>query len=144
MEIFKWLNDQLLRMDWLAYLVRLLVEDVFGLDMASRVGGSLHFFIYDVIKIFILLSVLLFGISPLPSYFPPGRTRPILGRMRGFRANPTGALLGTVTPFCSCSSIPLFIGFTSSGLPLAVTFSFLISSPLVDLASMILLASIFN
>lgn len=144
MEIFKWLNNQLLRMDWLAYLVRLLVEDVFGLDMASRLGGSLHFFIYDVIKIFILLSVLIFAISWVQSYFPPERTRRILGGMRGFRANLTGALLGTVTPFCSCSSIPLFIGFTSSGLPLAVTFSFLISSPLVDLASMILLASIFN
>ena len=144
MEIFKWLNDQLLRMDWLAYLVRLLVEDVFGLDMASRLGGSLHFFIFDVIKIFILLSVLIFAISWVQSYFPPERTRRILGGMRGFKANLTGALLGTVTPFCSCSSIPLFIGFTSSGLPLAVTFSFLISSPLVDLASMILLASIFN
>ncbi|WP_455231228.1 permease [Geopseudomonas aromaticivorans] len=144
MEIFKWLNDQLLRMDWLAALVRLLVEDLFGLDMASRLGGSLHFFIYDVIKIFILLSVLIFAISWVQSYFPPERTRRILGGMRGFRANLTGALLGTVTPFCSCSSIPLFIGFTSSGLPLAVTFSFLISSPLVDLASMILLASIFN
>ncbi len=144
MEIFKWLNDQLLRMDWLAWLVRLLVEDVFGLDMASRLGGSLHFFIYDVIKIFILLSVLIFAISWVQSYFPPERTRRILGGMRGFKANLTGALLGTVTPFCSCSSIPLFIGFTSSGLPLAVTFSFLISSPLVDLASMILLASIFN
>ncbi|MGV6474557.1 permease [Azotobacter vinelandii] len=144
MEIFKWLNDQLLRMDWLSALVRLLVEDVFGLDMASRLGGSLHFFIYDVIKIFILLSVLIFAISWVQSYFPPERTRRILGGMRGFKANLTGALLGTVTPFCSCSSIPLFIGFTSSGLPLAVTFSFLISSPLVDLASMILLASIFN
>ncbi len=144
MEVFKWLNDQLLRMDWLAYLVRLLVEDVFGLNMAGRLGGSLHFFIYDVIKIFILLSVLIFAISWVQSYFPPERTRRILGGMRGFKANLTGALLGTVTPFCSCSSIPLFIGFTSSGLPLAVTFSFLISSPLVDLASMILLASIFN
>ncbi|MNN35162.1 putative permease [compost metagenome] len=144
MEIFQWLNDQLLRMDWLAHLVRLLVEDGLGLDMASRVGASVHFFIYDVIKIFILLSVLIFAISWVQSYFPPERTRRILGGMRGFRANLTGALLGTVTPFCSCSSIPLFIGFTSSGLPLAVTFSFLISSPLVDLASMILLASIFN
>lgn len=144
MDIFAWLNDQLLRMNWLSELVRLLVEKVFGLDMASRLGGSLHFFIYDVIKIFILLSVLIFVISWVQSYFPPERTRRILGSMRGFRANLTGALLGTVTPFCSCSSIPLFIGFTSSGLPLAVTFSFLISSPLVDLASMILLASIFN
>lgn len=144
MDIFAWLNDQLLRMNWLSELVRLLVEKVFGLDMASRLGGSLHFFIYDVIKIFILLSVLIFVISWVQSYFPPERTRRILGGMRGFRANLTGALLGTVTPFCSCSSIPLFIGFTSSGLPLAVTFSFLISSPLVDLASMILLASIFS
>ena len=144
MDSFAWLNDQLLRMNWLSELVRLLVEKVFGLDMASRLGGSLHFFIYDVIKIFILLSVLIFVISWVQSYFPPERTRRILGGMRGFRANLTGALLGTVTPFCSCSSIPLFIGFTSSGLPLAVTFSFLISSPLVDLASMILLASIFN
>ena len=144
MDIFAWLNDQLLRMNWLSELVRLLIEKVFGLDMASRLGGSLHFFIYDVIKIFILLSVLIFVISWVQSYFPPERTRRILGGMRGFRANLTGALLGTVTPFCSCSSIPLFIGFTSSGLPLAVTFSFLISSPLVDLASMILLASIFN
>ncbi|MFI8740607.1 permease [Stutzerimonas zhaodongensis] len=125
-------------------LVRLLVEDVFGLDLASRVGGSLHFFIYDVIKIFILLSALIFLISWIQSYFPPERTRRILGSMHGYKANLTGALLGTVTPFCSCSSIPLFIGFTSSGLPLAVTFSFLISSPLVDLASMILLASVFN
>ncbi|UFQ95877.1 permease [Pseudomonas wenzhouensis] len=144
MEIFQWLNDQLLRMEWLAYLVQLLVEEVFGLSMSSRLGGSLHFFIYDVIKIFILLSVLIFSISWVQSYFPPERTRKILGGMRGLRANLVGALLGTVTPFCSCSSIPLFIGFTSSGLPLGVTFSFLISSPLVDLASMILLAGVFN
>ncbi|UNG16681.1 permease [Stutzerimonas zhaodongensis] len=144
MDAFKWLNDQLLRMDWLSYLVRLLVEEVFGLDLASRLGGSLHFFIYDVIKILILLSALIFLISWIQSYFPPERTRRILGGMHGYKANLTGALLGTVTPFCSCSSIPLFIGFTSSGLPLAVTFSFLISSPLVDLASMILLASVFN
>lgn len=144
MEIFKWLNDQLLRMDWLHGLVRQLVENVFGLTMDSRVGGSVHFFIYDVIKILILLSVLIFAISWVQSYFPPERTRRILGNMRGFRANLAGALMGTITPFCSCSSIPLFIGFTSAGLPLGVTFSFLISSPLVDLASMILLASIFN
>ena len=144
MGIFGWLNDQLLRMDWLAYLVRLLLEGGFGLDMGSRVGASLHFFIYDVIKIFILLSVLIFGISWVQSYFPPERTRRILGGMSGFKARVTGALLGTLTPFCSCSSIPLFIGFTSAGLPLGVTFAFLISSPLVDLASVILLASIFN
>ena len=144
MAFFAWLNDQLLRMDWLSYLVRLLLEDGFGLDTLSRVGASLHFFIYDVIKIFILLAVLIFCISWVQSYFPPERTRLILGRMRGVRANLMGALLGTITPFCSCSSIPLFIGFTGSGLPLGVTFSFLISSPLVDLASVILLASIFN
>lgn len=144
MELFKWLNDQLLRMDWLAWLVRVLLEDSFGLDMTSRVGASLHFFIYDVIKIFILLSVLIFCISWVQSYFPPERTRRILGGMRGLKARLSGALLGTITPFCSCSSIPLFIGFTSAGLPLGVTFAFLISSPLVDLASVILLASIFN
>lgn len=144
MEIFKWLNDQLLRMDWLAWLVRALLEDGLGLDMSTRVGASLHFFIYDVIKIFILLSVLIFSISWVQSYFPPERTRRILGGMSGINARVTGALLGTITPFCSCSSIPLFIGFTSAGLPLGVTFAFLISSPLVDLASVILLASIFN
>ncbi len=144
MNVFQWLNDQLLRMQWLHDLVRLLVEDGFGLSMGSRIGGSLHFFLYDVIKIFILLSVLIFGISWVQSYFPPERTRSILGNMQGVRANTMAALLGTVTPFCSCSSIPLFIGFTGAGLPLAVTFSFLISSPLVDLASVILLASIFN
>jgi len=144
LEIFKWLNDQLLRMDWLAALVRLLLEDGLGLDMSSRVGASLHFFIYDVIKIFILLAVLIFSISWVQSYFPPERTRRLLGGMGGFKARLSGALLGTITPFCSCSSIPLFIGFTSAGLPLGVTFAFLISSPLVDLASVILLASIFN
>ncbi len=144
MEFFAWLNAQLLRMDWLAALVRLLLEDGLGLDTATRAGASVHFFIYDVIKIFILLGVLIFGISWVQSYFPPERTRRILGGLRGVRANLMGALLGTITPFCSCSSIPLFIGFTSSGLPLGVTFAFLISSPLVDLASVILLASIFN
>lgn len=143
MAFFEWLNNQLLRMDWLAQLVRGLLETL-GLDMSSRLGGSLHFFIYDVIKIFILLSVLIFVISWLQSYFPPERTRRILGGLQGFRANLAAALLGTVTPFCSCSSIPLFIGFTGSGLPLSITLSFLISSPLVDLASVILLAGIFN
>lgn len=143
MEIFKWLNDQLLRMDWLSWLVRQILE-IFGIDISTRLGGSLHFFVYDVIKIFILLGVLIFSVSWIQSYFPPERTRDILGRMSGVKANIAGALLGTLTPFCSCSSIPLFIGFTSAGLPLGVTFSFLISSPLVDLASVILLASIFN
>lgn len=144
MLIFKWLNNQLLKMEWLSNLIKLLVENVFGLSIQERLGGSIHFFIYDVIKIFILLSVLIFIISYIQSYFPPERTKKILGRFKGVSANILGALLGTVTPFCSCSSIPLFIGFTSAGLPLGVTFSFLISSPLVDLASVLLLASIFN
>jgi len=138
------MNAQLLRMDWLSELVANLVRDVFNLDLASKVGGSLHFFIYDVIKIFILLSVLIFTISYIQSFFPPERTRRILGNFNGISANILGALLGTITPFCSCSSIPLFIGFTSAGLPIGVTFSFLISSPLVDLASVLLLASIFS
>jgi len=142
--IFEWLNNQLLRMEWLSNLIKLLVENVFGLSVQDRLGGSIHFYIYDVIKIFILLSVLIFTISYIQSFFPPERTRKILGGYKGVSANILGALLGTVTPFCSCSSIPLFIGFTSAGLPIGVTFSFLISSPLVDLASVILLASIFN
>lgn len=144
MLIFQWLNNQLLKMEWLSNLIKLLVENVFGLSIQERLGGSIHFFIYDVIKIFILLSVLIFIISYIQSYFPPERTKKILGRFKGVSGNILGALLGTVTPFCSCSSIPLFIGFTSAGLPLGVTFSFLISSPLVDLASVLLLASIFN
>lgn len=144
MFIFTWLNDQLLKMNWLSELVRRLVEDVFGLDVSERLGGSIHFYIYDVIKIFILLSFLIFTISYIQSFFPPERTRKILGNFNGITANIIGALLGTITPFCSCSSIPLFIGFTSAGLPIGVTFSFLISSPLVDLASVLLLASIFN
>lgn len=144
MVIISWLNRQLLKMEWLFELIRLLVENVFGLSIDDRLGGSIHFFIYDVIKIFILLSVLIFTISYIQSYFPPERTKKILGRIKGVPANILGALLGTITPFCSCSSIPIFIGFTSAGLPLGVTFSFLISSPLVDLASIILLASIFN
>jgi len=144
MNIFSWLNSQLLRMDWLSSLIKLLVENVFQLDVTSRLGASIHFFIYDVIKIFILLSILIFSISFVQSYFPPERTKKILGNMTGVSAKIMAALLGTITPFCSCSSIPLFIGFTSSGLPIGVTFSFLISSPLVDLASIILLASIFN
>jgi len=140
---FGWLNDQLLRMDWLSDLVAYLLVST-GLDVATATGASIHFFIYDVIKIFILLSVLIFAISWVQSYFPPERTRRILGGYSGIGANIIGALLGTLTPFCSCSSIPLFIGFTAAGLPLGVTFSFLISSPLVDLASMILIASIFS
>ena len=144
MMIFSWMNDQLLKMNWLSDLVRLLVENLFGLPASERIGGSIHFYIYDTIKIFILLSFLIFTISYIQSFFPPERTRAILGRFKGIWANVLGALLGTITPFCSCSSIPLFIGFTSAGLPIGVTFSFLISSPLVDLASVLLLASIFN
>jgi uncharacterized membrane protein YraQ (UPF0718 family) len=143
-DFFIGLNDHLLRMQWLSDLVTILLRDGLGMDTHSRMGASIHFFIYDVIKIFILLSVLIFSISYVQSYFPPERTRRILGQRQGFTANLMAALLGTITPFCSCSSIPLFIGFTSAGLPLAVTFSFLISSPLVDLASVILLASIFS
>jgi uncharacterized membrane protein YraQ (UPF0718 family) len=144
MFVFEWLTNQLLKMEWLSNLVKLLVENVFGLNMSERLGGSIHFFIYDAIKIFILLSVLIFLISYIQSFFPPERSRKILGKYKGVSANILGALLGTITPFCACSSIPLFIGFTSAGLPIGVTFSFLISSPLVDLASVLLLASIFN
>ena len=144
MSIFEWLNNQLLRMDWLSNLVNFLVENVFGLSVNEQIGGSLHFFIYDVVKIFILLSFLIFAISYIQSYFPPERTKKILGRFHGIGANIISALLGTVTPFCSCSSIPLFIGFTSAGLPLGVTFSFLISSPMVDIGSLVLLMSIFG
>lgn len=138
------LNDQVLRMEWLSEAVRLLIEGVFGLSTSTKLGASAHFFVYDIVKIFVLLSVLIFGISYVQSFFPPERTREILVRFHGIGANTLAALLGTVTPFCSCSSIPLFIGFVRAGLPLSVTFSFLISSPLVDLASVLLLASIFN
>lgn len=144
MFVLEFFNDQLLRMQWLSDLMTLLVKNGLGLDVGSRLGGSLHFFLYDVIKIFLLLSALIFVISYIQSYFPPERTRKILGRYKGVGANVLGALLGTVTPFCSCSSIPLFIGFTNAGLPIGVTFSFLISSPLVDLASVMLLAGVFN
>ena len=144
MNIFSFLNDQLLKMTWLSDLVRLLVEKVFGLSTKERLGGSIHFFIYDTIKIFILLSVLIFIISYIQSYFPPERTKKILGNIKGIKGNILGALLGTITPFCSCSSIPIFIGFTSAGLPLGITFSFLISSPLVDLGSLMILMSFFG
>lgn len=143
MQVFSFLNDVFLKMTWLSDLMRWVVSGI-GLDTQSQLGASLHFFLYDTVKIFILLSVLIFGVSYIQSFFPPERTRKILGRYKGISANILGALLGTITPFCSCSSIPLFIGFTSAGLPIGVTFSFLISSPLVDLASVILLASIFN
>lgn len=144
MNILNLINAQLLKMEWLSELVRLLVEKAFNLSIDTRIGASIHFFIYDVIKIFILLSVLIFSISLIQSYFPPERTRKLLGRFTGIKGNILGALLGTITPFCSCSSIPIFIGFTSAGLPVGVTFSFLISSPMVDLASLLLLMSFFG
>lgn len=136
-------QNQILAMKWLNTLIGNLLEKL-GLNINGKLGGSLQFFIYDTIKIFILLSVLIFLISYIQSFFPPERTKKILGRFHGIMANTLSALLGTVTPFCSCSSIPLFMGFTGAGLPIGVTFSFLISSPLVDLGSLILLMSIFG
>jgi len=141
--VWDFFQNQILGMRWLNDLIGSLLT-AFGLDITSRLGGSVQFFIYDVIKIVVLLCVLIFGISYIQSYFPPERSKKILGRFRGIGANCVAALLGTVTPFCSCSSIPLFIGFTSAGLPLGVTFSFLISSPMVDLGSLVLLMSIFG
>ena len=141
--MWSFIQDQILGMKWLNELIGEVLTNL-GFDMTSKLGGSLQFFIYDVIKITILLCVLIFIISYIQSYFPPERSKKILGRFNGLGANIMAALLGTVTPFCSCSSIPLFIGFTSAGLPLGVTFSFLISSPMVDLGSLILLTSIFG
>ena len=141
--IWNFIQNQVLGMKWLNELIGLLLEKV-GLDISGKLGGSIHFFIYDVIKITILLCTLIYMISYIQSYFPPERSKKILGSFKGIGANCISALLGTVTPFCSCSSIPLFIGFTSAGLPLGVTFSFLISSPMVDLGSLILLMSIFG
>lgn len=139
----KFITDQILGMKWLNALIGNLLRAL-EVDTASRIGGSLQFFLYDVIKISVLLCVLIYLISYIQSYFPPERSREIMGHFHGIRANCIAALLGTVTPFCSCSSIPLFIGFTSAGLPLGVTFSFLISSPMVDLGSLVLLMSIFG
>ena len=141
--IGKFITEQFLGMKWLDTLIGNLLNSL-GLNTADRIGGSVQFFLYDVVKITVLLCVLIFLISYIQSYFPPERSRKIMGRFRGIRANCIAALLGTVTPFCSCSSIPLFIGFTSAGLPLGVTFSFLISSPMVDLGSLVLLMSIFG
>ena len=136
-------QNQVLGMEWLHGLLAGILS-AFGVDVETRIGGSVLFFLYDMIKIMVLLGVLILIISYIQSYFPPERTKKILGRFRGIGANCISALLGTVTPFCSCSSIPLFIGFTSAGLPLGVTFSFLISSPMVDLGSLVLLMSIFG
>lgn len=142
-SVWQFIQNQILGMKWLNELIGGALTAL-GVDTASRWGGSIQFFIYDVIKIMLLLGLLIFVISYIQSYFPPERTRRILGRFHGVGANCVAALLGTVTPFCSCSSIPLFIGFTSAGLPLGVTFSFLISSPMVDLGSLVLLMSIFG
>lgn len=136
-------QNQILGMKWLNQLIGSLLNAC-GLDTSTRIGGSVQFFLYDTIKIMVLLGFLILLISYIQSYFPPERTKKILGRFHGIGANIIAALLGTVTPFCSCSSIPLFIGFTSAGLPLGVTFSFLISSPMVDLGSLVLLMSIFG
>ena len=143
MGAWQFLQDEILGMKWLN---RLIGEGLsrLGLSIDGRLGGSVQFFLYDVIKITVLLCFLIFVISYIQSYFPPERSKKILGRFHGIGANILSALLGTVTPFCSCSSIPLFIGFTSAGLPLGVTFSFLISSPMVDLGSLVLLMSIFG
>ena len=141
--MWDFIQDQVLGMKWLNELIGKGVS-LLGLDTSSRWGGSVQFFLYDTLKITVLLCILIFGISYVQSYFPPERSKKILGRFHGVWANIIGALLGTVTPFCSCSSIPLFIGFASAGLPLGVTFSFLISSPMVDLGSLVLLMSIFG
>lgn len=142
-NIWNFFQDQILGMKWLNELIGNILIN-FGLDIEGKLGGGLQFFIYDTIKILVLLSVLIFGISYIQSYFPPERTKKILSKFKGIGANVISALLGTVTPFCSCSSIPIFMGFTSAGLPVGVTFSFLISSPMVDLGSLVLLMSIFG
>lgn len=143
MGVWDFFQEQVLGMKWLNEIIGVGLSAL-GLDISDKIGGSIQFFIYDVIKITVLLCVLIFGISYIQSYFPPERSKRILGRFHGIWVNIIAALLGTVTPFCSCSSIPLFIGFTSAGLPLGVTFSFLISSPMVDLGSLVLLMSIFG
>ena len=142
-SVWDFFQNEVLGMGWLSRLISTILNAC-GLDTTGKVGGSVQFFIYDTIKIMILLGVLILIISYIQSFFPPERTKKIIGRFHGIGANIIAALLGTVTPFCSCSSIPLFIGFTSAGLPLGVTFSFLISSPMVDLGSLVLLMSIFG
>jgi uncharacterized protein len=142
--MWNWINTQLLKMQWLYDLVELLVENVFGLSLETRIGSSIHFFIYDVVKIYLLLFFIVYIISFIQSYFPPERTRKALKNVKGLFGNFLGALFGILTPFCSCSSIPIFIGFTNAGLPLGVTFSFLICSPLVDIASVLLITSFFG
>lgn len=142
-QLWLFIQNQVLGMKWLNDLIGTVLMSL-GFDITSHIGGSIQFFIYDVLKITYLLCLLIFIISYIQSYFPPERSKKILGKFHGITANIVSALLGTVTPFCSCSSIPLFIGFTSAGLPLGVTFSFLISSPMVDLGSLVLLMSVFG
>ncbi|MBP9478621.1 MAG: permease [Sebaldella sp.] len=141
---FNYIMDIFFKMTWLNDLSGFIVQKILKLDLTSQIGGSVQFFLFDTIKIFILLTILIYGISYIQSYFPPERTKKLLGNMKGIKGRVVGALLGTITPFCSCSSIPIFIGFTASGLPLGTTFSFLISSPLVDLGSFLLLMSFFG
>ena len=141
--MWNFIQEQIFGMKWLNDLIGIVLSKT-GLDTGSRIGGSIQFFLYDVIKILFLLCALIFVISYIQSFFPPEKSRKIMSRFHGIGANTIGALLGTVTPFCSCSSIPIFMGFTSAGLPLGVTFSFLISSPMVDLGSFVLLISIFG
>lgn len=142
-EIWLFFQNRILGMNWLNEVIAILLSSI-GIDINSNIGAGIQFFIYDVIKITVLLCILIFIISYIQSYFPPERSKKILGQFHGIKANIISALLGTVTPFCSCSSIPLFIGFTNARLPLGVTFSFLISSPMVDLGSLVLLMSIFG
>lgn len=141
--VFEFIQNNIFKMNWLYNLTGKVLK-LIPFDLNIKLSEAIHFFIYDVLKIFILLSVLIFIVSYIQSYFPPERSKKIMGKFKGISANIVAALLGTVTPFCSCSSIPLFIGFTSAGLPLGVTFSFLISSPMVDIGSLILLMSIFG
>ena len=141
--MIQFIQGEILRMDWLSRLFREALERM-GIATDSRIGGSLHFFLYDCVKITAYLCILIFAISYVQSFFPPERTKRIMGRFHGIYANVIAALLGTITPFCSCSSIPIFMGFTAAGLPLGVSFSFLISSPMVDLGSLVLLSGIFG
>lgn len=141
--IFEFIQNNIFKMNWLYNLTGKLLK-LIPFDLNMRLSEAIHFFIYDVLKIFILLSVLIFIVSYIQSFFPPERSKKIMAKFKGISANIVAALLGTVTPFCSCSSIPIFIGFTSAGLPIGVTFSFLISSPMVDIGSLILLMSIFG
>lgn len=144
MGILDFISQQVLGMAWLNDLVGRILEKYFAMDLNSQLGGSVQFFIYDSIKILVLLFILVFIVAYIQSYFPPNRAKKILGRFSGLKGSLIAASLGVVTPFCSCSSVPIFIGFTRAGLPMSVTFSFLIASPLVDVASLALLVSLFG